>query len=208
MLACICHAAGSQLPQPASCSSESEPLHISFTVQYSCQVHCCQCPRKQCPALLLIANIHSATAGSISAASRLINEPIPAAADAQPTSRQAEAKMSTTAQFQMEAALQKDAFLVFRALCKLSVRASETATGTDMTAIRGKVSVLNLLMQHENSWTCTDCSKCLNAFANLQSKSTVMSHQHQAAICSSSYRYVINNPPLIDHHIAGLNRRQ
>ncbi len=41
----------------------------------------------------------------------------------------------------MEAALQKDAFLVFRALCKLSVRASETAAGTDMTAIRGKVSL-------------------------------------------------------------------
>ena len=41
---------------------------------------------------------------------------------------------------QTAAALQKDAFLVFRALCKLSVRASETATGTDMTAIRGKAS--------------------------------------------------------------------
>jgi len=51
-------------------------------------------------------------------------------------------KLSPTAQFQMEAALQKDAFLVFRALCKLSVRASETAAGTDMTAIRGKVSGL------------------------------------------------------------------
>lgn len=49
-------------------------------------------------------------------------------------------KLSATAQVQMEAALQKDAFLVFRALCKLSVRASETAAGTDMTAIRGKVS--------------------------------------------------------------------
>ncbi len=35
--------------------------------------------------------------------------------------------------------LQKDAFLVFRALCKLSVRSSETATGTDPTAVRGKV---------------------------------------------------------------------
>ncbi|KAL0051487.1 hypothetical protein WJX82_008426 [Trebouxia sp. C0006] len=55
-------------------------------------------------------------------------------------------KLSATAQFQMEAALQKDAFLVFRALCKLSVRASETAAGTDMTAIRGKVLALELLM--------------------------------------------------------------
>ena len=50
-------------------------------------------------------------------------------------------RLSATAQAQMEAALQKDAFLVFRALCKLSVRASETAAGTDMTAIRGKVSL-------------------------------------------------------------------
>lgn len=50
----------------------------------------------------------------------------------------------------MEAALQKDAFLVFRALCKLSVRASETAAGTDMTAIRGKVSLLPLL---SDVWT-------------------------------------------------------
>lgn len=49
-------------------------------------------------------------------------------------------KLSASAQVQMEAALQKDAFLVFRALCKLSVRASETVTGTDMTAIRGKAS--------------------------------------------------------------------
>ncbi|KAL0026445.1 hypothetical protein WJX79_010345 [Trebouxia sp. C0005] len=55
-------------------------------------------------------------------------------------------KLSATAQFQMEATLQKDAFLVFRALCKLSVRASETAAGTDMTAIRGKVLALELLM--------------------------------------------------------------
>ena len=46
----------------------------------------------------------------------------------------------------MEAALQKDAFLVFRALCKLSVRASETAAGTDMTAIRGKVNILPILL--------------------------------------------------------------
>ncbi|KAL3151970.1 hypothetical protein ABBQ32_001093 [Trebouxia sp. C0010 RCD-2024] len=56
------------------------------------------------------------------------------------------AKLSAMAQMQMAAALQKDAFLVFRALCKLSVRASETAAGTDMTAIRGKVLALELLM--------------------------------------------------------------
>ena len=39
----------------------------------------------------------------------------------------------------MESMLQKDAFLVFRALCKLSVRSSEAPTGTDLTAVRGKV---------------------------------------------------------------------
>ena len=35
--------------------------------------------------------------------------------------------------------LAKDAFLVFRALCKLSTRSSESSAGADPTAIRGKV---------------------------------------------------------------------
>jgi hypothetical protein len=35
--------------------------------------------------------------------------------------------------------LQKDGFLVFRALCKLSIRTSDSATVSDPTAIRGKV---------------------------------------------------------------------
>lgn len=35
--------------------------------------------------------------------------------------------------------LQKDAFLVFRALCKLSIRTADASSGTDLTAIRGKV---------------------------------------------------------------------
>ena len=39
----------------------------------------------------------------------------------------------------ISAVLAKDAFLVFRALCKLSTRSSESSTGTDPTAIRGKV---------------------------------------------------------------------
>ena len=39
----------------------------------------------------------------------------------------------------MTAVLAKDAFLVFRALCKLSTRSSESSAGTDPTAIRGKV---------------------------------------------------------------------
>ena len=74
------------------------------------------------------------------AASALLNgSAAPLPSDQAPPAHQAP-KLSASAQVQMEAALQKDAFLVFRALCKLSVRASETATGTDMTAIRGKVS--------------------------------------------------------------------
>ena len=39
----------------------------------------------------------------------------------------------------MTAVLAKDAFLVFRALCKLSTRSSESSAGADPTAIRGKV---------------------------------------------------------------------
>ena len=39
----------------------------------------------------------------------------------------------------ISAVLAKDAFLVFRALCKLSTRSSESSTGADPTAIRGKV---------------------------------------------------------------------
>lgn len=38
-----------------------------------------------------------------------------------------------------DAVLQKDAFLVFRALCKLSIRTADASSGTDLTAIRGKV---------------------------------------------------------------------
>lgn len=37
------------------------------------------------------------------------------------------------------APLLKDAFLVFRALCKLSIRTSDTVTVSDPTAVRGKV---------------------------------------------------------------------
>lgn len=35
--------------------------------------------------------------------------------------------------------LQKDAYLVFRALCKLSIRAAEGTAGADLTVLRGKV---------------------------------------------------------------------
>ena len=39
----------------------------------------------------------------------------------------------------MESLLQKDAYLVFRALCKLSIRSSDNSAGTDLTVLRGKV---------------------------------------------------------------------
>ena len=39
----------------------------------------------------------------------------------------------------MAAVLAKDAFLVFRALCKLSIRTADASTHTDLTALRGKV---------------------------------------------------------------------
>ena len=39
----------------------------------------------------------------------------------------------------MPAQLQKDAFLVFRALCKLSIRSSDASPGSEITTIRGKV---------------------------------------------------------------------
>lgn len=42
-------------------------------------------------------------------------------------------------QLSMPAQLQKDAFLVFRALCKLSIRSTEAAPGSEVTTIRGKV---------------------------------------------------------------------
>eukprot|EP00798_Chlamydomonas_sp_ICE-L_P022401 gene22401-29513_t len=41
--------------------------------------------------------------------------------------------------------MRKDAFLVFRALCKLSIRTSDAATVMDPTAVRGKVLALELL---------------------------------------------------------------
>jgi brefeldin A-inhibited guanine nucleotide-exchange protein len=43
---------------------------------------------------------------------------------------------------QGRALLLKDAFLVFRALCKLSIRTSDTVTVSDPTAVRGKVRLV------------------------------------------------------------------
>ncbi|WIA22572.1 hypothetical protein OEZ86_009559 [Tetradesmus obliquus] len=43
------------------------------------------------------------------------------------------------------ALLHKDAFLVFRALCKLSIRTSDLVTVSDPTAVRGKLLALELL---------------------------------------------------------------
>ena len=50
-----------------------------------------------------------------------------------------EAANGSGKQLSMPAQLQKDAFLVFRALCKLSIRSTEAAPGSEATTIRGKV---------------------------------------------------------------------
>ena len=47
--------------------------------------------------------------------------------------------LAQAAAAQMAAVLAKDAFLVFRALCKLSIRTADATTHTDLTALRGKV---------------------------------------------------------------------
>ena len=115
-------------------------------------------------------------AGALEAAARPVNEGM--LPDGQPATRQAEAKLSATAQFQMEATLQKDAFLVLRALCKLSVRASETATGTDMTAIRGKVSVQASLLhaRRKNGQQCS--SVCVSGWPYSLHKAIHKAHCH------------------------------
>ena len=41
----------------------------------------------------------------------------------------------------IEVTLQKDAYLVFRALCKLSIRSSDNSASADLTVMRGKVSL-------------------------------------------------------------------
>lgn len=46
---------------------------------------------------------------------------------------------------ELDIVLQKDAFLVFRALCKLSIRSADASTGSDVTTMRGKVLALELL---------------------------------------------------------------
>ena len=45
----------------------------------------------------------------------------------------------------VSATLQKDAFLVFRALCKLSIRSMDSVPGSELTTIRGKALALQLL---------------------------------------------------------------
>lgn len=73
----------------------------------------------------------------------------------------------------MTAVLAKDAFLVFRALCKLSTRSSESSAGTDPTAIRGKVhcrtSYLNNLPQmkltrNTSPERCSTLSQCFKRY--------------------------------------------
>jgi hypothetical protein len=60
-------------------------------------------------------------------------------------------------QANVDAVLQKDAFLVFRALCKLSIRTSDMSSpAAELTAIRGKVC---LPVQHLVAWE----SRCVAA---------------------------------------------
>lgn len=51
--------------------------------------------------------------------------------------------------------LQKDAFLVFRALCKLSIRSADAAPGSELTTIRGKVrgqQAFRAIIQSSRHW--------------------------------------------------------
>jgi brefeldin A-inhibited guanine nucleotide-exchange protein len=98
-----------------------------------------------------------AAAGINGAADKLANDAVPPLAAATATSRTergaVRADSSSTRQpghaghasaaggvSQGRALLLKDAFLVFRALCKLSIRTSDSVTISDPTAVRGKVS--------------------------------------------------------------------
>ena len=51
--------------------------------------------------------------------------------------------------------LQKDAYLVFRALCKLSIRSSDNSAGTDLTVLRGKVCPSRLKFSNNHLDTFT-----------------------------------------------------
>jgi brefeldin A-inhibited guanine nucleotide-exchange protein len=63
---------------------------------------------------------------------------IPAAAGAPGGQPAASTPQSARTQA-LDPVLQKDAFLVFRALCKLSIKTADASSGTDLTATRGKV---------------------------------------------------------------------
>lgn len=73
------------------------------------------------------SSVRDAAARSQSSAASTEHAAAPAAAGAAATVSQG------------RALLLKDAFLVFRALCKLSIRTSDSVTITDPTAVRGKV---------------------------------------------------------------------
>jgi brefeldin A-inhibited guanine nucleotide-exchange protein len=100
------------------------------------------------------AAVPAATAGGSSgAADKLANGAPPPAAASSSVQGAARADSSSIRQpghaghasavgavNQGRALLLKDAFLVFRALCKLSIRTSDSVTISDPTAVRGKVS--------------------------------------------------------------------
>ncbi len=62
----------------------------------------------------------------------------PPAADGSASSAAADTPSSAKAAA-LDGVLQKDAFLAFRALCKLSIKTADASSGTDLTATRGKV---------------------------------------------------------------------
>lgn len=71
-----------------------------------------------------------------SASQHLTLKPVAAGVPGGPPAAETPQSAATAA---LDAVLQKDAFLVFRALCKLSIKTADAASGTDLTATRGKV---------------------------------------------------------------------
>ena len=81
------------------------------------------------------------------------------------------------------AQLQKDAFLVFRALCKLSIRSTDAAPGSEVTTIRGKARSCGLGAAGELLLQCGSCgctgllpsrsAACLTLFSTRRAQHTL-----------------------------------
>lgn len=82
------------------------------------------------------------------------------------------------------ALLHKDAFLVFRALCKLSIRTSDLVTVSDPTAVRGKVRRLRGGRQCTAAHTATvSVMSSLLSRVALVSAALICRHQQRALSC-------------------------